>query len=543
MAAGATGAVLPVGLAALGGAAADAAGTRVFAHGVASGDPLPHAVVLWTRVTPTPSATPGSGKGPRVEVTWQVARDAGFRRIVRQGVFVTGPGRDHTVKVDARGLEAGTRYHYRFLHDGHVSRVGRTCTAPETTSRPRRLRVGVVSCSNYQAGYFSAYRHLARRDDLDAVVHLGDYLYESGPNDEAVRDHVPPHEIVTLADYRRRHAQHKLDPDLADLHARVPFIVTWDDHEVTNDSWRTGAENHDRGEGSYARRRARAHRAYDEWMPVRMDGTAALDDGTRLYRRLRWGRLAEFTMLDLRSYRDRIITTPAPFPLPQLQLEADDPDRTITGDAQMRWLKDSLTRDAAQWKLIGNSVMIAPLSFGQLPTDLGEVVNRVTGEHPSDGVPLNTDQWDGYTADRRELFAHIARHDVRDAVFLTGDIHAAWASDLPLDPGLYPLGGTAGVEFTCTSVTSDNIDDETGAEPRTLTLGIEATLQAANRHMKYINFDDHGYSVLDVTRERAQMDYYVVSDKRQRRTTVRCDASWKTVSGSGRVTRAAGPVT
>jgi alkaline phosphatase D len=252
--------------------------------------------------------------------------------------------------------------------------------------------------------------------------------------------------------------------------------------------------------------------------------------------------LAELSMLDLRSYRDKMVETAAPFPLPQIQAEADDPDRTITGEQQMAWLKTSLARESAQWKLVGNSVMIAPLSFAQLPGDAVEVVNQVTGEHPSDGVPLNLDQWDGYTADRRELFSHIAQQEVRDTVFLTGDIHSAWASDLPLDPGAYPLGGTAGVEFVCTSVTSDNVDDITGAPPRTTTLAIEAGLMANNRHIKYINFDDHGYSVLDVTPERAQMDYFVIEDKTDPQTGTRHEASWQTLAGSGQVTPATEPV-
>ena len=543
---GAAGVALATGAAAPHASAA--AGNRYFRHGVASGDPLPRKVVLWTRVTPTQEATPGSGRGPRTTVTWQVARDARFRRIVRQGEVTTGPGKDHTVKVDADRLRPGTEYYFRFLHKGVASPTGRTKTAPRKRADNGNLRLGVVSCSNLPAGYFSAYRHLARRNDLDAILHLGDYLYERGPGEENVRQHHPDHEIVSLADYRQRHAQYKQDPDLGDLHARLPFIAIWDDHEVTNDSYRNGAENHtpgdgEGGEGSYRKRRARAHRAYDEWMPVRLDGTARLGDGTRLFRRLRWGTLAELTMLDLRTYRDKMVTTAAPFPMPQVQAEADDPDRTLTGDEQMAWLKKSLSRDAAQWKLVGNSVMIAPLSMAQLPGDAVDVIHQVTGEQPSDGIPFNTDQWDGYTADRRELFAHIAEHGIKDAVFLTGDIHSGWASDLPLDPGAYPLGGTAGVEFVCTSVTSSNIDDITGAPPRTATRTIEAGLMANNRHIKYVNFDDHGYSVLDVTPERAQMDWYVLEDKTQRGTGASCDASWVTVAGSGTVAAADGPVT
>jgi alkaline phosphatase D len=515
---------------------------RMFRHGVASGDPLPRAVVLWTRVTPSPAATPGSGRGRRVTVEWEVATDRRFRRVVRRGRVRTGPRRDHTVKVDATRLEPGRWYFYRFRVGTVTSPVGRTRTAPARTADVGRLRMGVVSCAHLESGYFAAYGHLADRDDLDAVLHLGDYLYERGPGEGRVRAHDPAHEIVSLADYRRRHAQYKSDAHLQRLHARVPFIVTWDDHEVSNDSWAGGAENHDADEGDYQSRKARAHRAYDEWMPVRMAGTAESGDGTRLFRRLRWGALADINMLDLRSYRDEQVTTPAPFPLPQLQTEADDPDRTITGNQQMAWLKRALLRRGTRWKLVGNSVMIAPLSFAQLPQDAVSAINEVTGEVPSDGVPLNLDQWDGYTADRRELFEHIAQHQVTNAVFLTGDIHSAWANDLPLEPGTYPATGTAGVEFVCTSVTSDNIDDVTGTPPRTGTLALEAVLQANNRHVKHLNFDDHGFSVLDVTPDRVQMDFWVLADKKRADSTAHCAASWLTRSGSQRVEPAESPV-
>ena len=290
-----TGAAVPVvaRTPALGSRQAPFGDVSVFAHGVASGDPLPRGVVIWTRVTPTPAATPGSGRGPTVTVRWEVATDRGFRHVVRRGGFSTGPSRDHTVKVDVRGLKPATWYHYRFSYDGARSRVGRTRTAPRRGATPRHLRFGVVSCSNLQAGWFSAYRHLARRDDLHAVLHLGDYLYEYAPGEygmgqdnEDIRPHDPPREMVSIADYRRRHAQYKTDRDLQDLHAKYPWIITWDDHEVTNDQWRNGAENHQQNEGDYQKRRARAHRAFDEWMPLRMDGTADLRDGIRLFRRL-----------------------------------------------------------------------------------------------------------------------------------------------------------------------------------------------------------------------------------------------------------------
>ena len=539
--AGSAGAAAVIGSASPGRAASDP-----FLHGVASGDPLPRAVVLWTRVTPTPDATPGSGRGPRVTVTWEVATDRRFRHVVRRGRTTTGPARDHTVKVDVTRLRPGTAYYFRFSAPGATSPVGRTRTAPARTATPDRLRFGVVSCANLQAGWFSAYRHLAARDDLDAVIHLGDYLYEYAPGEYGhgrantdIRPHVPAREMVGLADYRQRHAQYKADPDLRALHARHPFIVTWDDHEVTNDAWREGAENHQPDEGDYVTRRAAAHRAYDEWMPVRMSGTAATGDGTQLFRSLRFGALAELSMLDLRTYRDRQAATPAPSPVPG---PGGGSDGTITGRAQMDWLKQRLRRGGAQWKLVGNPVMIAPVTFAQLPRDLVDPVNDVTGLLPSDGLPYNVDQWDGYTRDRRELFDHIRDQGLRDVVFLTGDIHSGWACDLPYDPATYPLGDSAGVELVCTSVTSNNLKDITGTPPRTSSLAVEAVIQTNNRHVKYLNFDDHGYSVLDVTPERVQMDWYVIGDRTDRRAGSSWSASWATRSGTNKVHAASAPV-
>lgn len=538
---GTAGAVAAVGSAAPSTASASKPRVRkpqhpVFAHGVASGDPLPHAVVLWTRVTPTKAATPGSGKGPKVRVTWEVATDRRFRSVVRRGALVTGAYRDHTVKVDATGLRAATAYYYRFTWDGVRSPVGRTKTAPERTATPKDLTFGVVSCSNYPAGYFAAYRHLAVRNDLDAILHLGDYLYEYGNGEYgSERTVVPDHEMVSLPDYRQRHALYKQDPDLMALHARYPFIAIWDDHEVTDNSWRDGAANHDASEGDYRRRKARAHRAYDEWMPVRLNGTAALSDGARLYRNLSYGRLADFTMLDLRSYRDEQ-ANPGP--------ETADPDRTITGRQQMDWLKKSLSASDAQWKLLGTSVMIAPLAVGALPSAVTDVLSQLTGPL---GAPIpaelgiNADQWDGYTDDRRELFDHIVDEDITGIVCLTGDIHTNWANELPVDTGTYPLTGTVGVEFVINSVTSDNFDEILGVPPHTATTAGAAAIQAANRHMKYLNLDDHGYGVLSVSKARVQMDFYVLSDKMDPKATTSWDTGWFTAAGSGSLTEASRP--
>jgi alkaline phosphatase D len=219
-----------------------------------------------------------------------------------------------------------------------------------------------------------------------------------------------------------------------------------------------------------------------------------------------------------------------------------DPERTITGRAQLEWLKQALRRARPQWKLVGNPVMIAPVTFAQLPADLVDPVNDVTGLLPRDGAPYNVDQWDGYTDDRRELFTHIRDRRLRDVVFLTGDIHSGWACDLPQDVATYPVSESAGVEFVCTSVTSNNLKDITGSPARTSSLAVEGVIQTNNRHVKYLNFDDHGYSVLDVTAARAQMDWFVIGDRADRGAEAHWTSSWATASGANRVVPMSAPV-
>jgi alkaline phosphatase D len=526
--ASAAGVVLSAGVVATGATAASAA-EPVFAHGVASGDPLPDAVLLWTRVTPTPDATPGSGTGPTVDVAWEVATDPAFASTVASGVVSTGSGRDHTVKVDATGLSPATTYHYRFRLGGAVSVTGTTRTAPALSAAVARLRFGVVSCSNVPAGYFAAYRYLAERGDLDAVLHLGDYIYEYAGdfNGAAVRPHDPPREVLTLADYRRRHANYKSDADLQRLHATVPFIATWDDHEVANDAWSGGAENHTPGtEGDYAARKAVAHQAYFEWMPVR-------NAADRIYRRLRFGLLAEVSMLDLRSYRSQQVGIG--------NGGVDDPNRTITGAEQMTWLENGLVTSGAQWKLVGNSVMVAPFQLPPLSPDLLGALAELLGL-PSEGISINPDQWDGYAADRRRLLATLANNGVRDTVFLTGDIHSSWASDVPRDAGLYPLSPSVATEFVCTSVTSDNIDDILNVPPRSVSVALETAIRALNRHIKYVELDSHGASVLEVTSAGAQMDWYYLANKADPASTLTWARSFRTRAGTQRVQSVGVPI-
>ncbi|MGV9506692.1 alkaline phosphatase D family protein [Streptomyces tendae] len=530
--AAAAGAVLAAPLAAaLPAGAADAA--PAFLHGVASGDPLPDGVLLWTRLTPVPEAVPGSGTGPDTEVSWVVATDKALTNVVAKGSVTATAASDHTVKADVRGLAPATDYWFRFSAGPTDSPVARTRTAPAHDAAVTGLRFGVVSCANWEAGYFSSYRHLAARGDLDAWLHLGDYIYEYGTGeygtrDTVVRPHAPAHEILTLADYRIRHGRYKTDPDLQALHATAPVVAIWDDHEIANDTWSGGAENHTEGaEGSWAERQSAAKRAYFEWMPVRPAIT-----GTT-YRRLRFGKLVDLSLLDLRTFRSQ-----------QVALgdgEVDDPDRTLTGRAQLDWLKSHLASSDATWRLVGNPVMISPFAIGSLPASLLGPLAELLGL-PKEGIALNTDQWDGYTDDRRELLAHLRAHAIRNTVFLTGDIHMAWANDVPYDAGTYPLSASAATEFVVTSVTSDNLDDIVKVREGTVSAVAAPVIRAANRHVHWVDTDRHGHGVLDITADRAQMDYYVVSDRTDPRATSEWTRSYRTRSGTQRVERVYEPV-
>ncbi|MFE9018235.1 alkaline phosphatase D family protein [Streptomyces sp. NPDC007808] len=517
--------------AALPARAADAA--PAFLHGVASGDPLPDGILLWTRVTPAPEATPGSGLGPDTEVSWIVARDKALTNIVAKGSTTATATSDHTVKADIRGLEPATDYWFRFSAGGIDSPVARTRTAPAASASLAGLRFGVVSCANWEGGYFSAYRHLAARGDLDAWLHLGDYIYEYGTGEygtrgKVVRQHTPTHEILTLADYRARHGTYKTDPDLQALHTTAPVIAIWDDHEIANDAWSGGAENHTEGaEGAWAARRAAAKQAYFEWMPVRpaIAGTT--------YRRLRFGKLADLSLLDLRSFRTQQVKVG--------DGEVDDPERTLTGRAQLDWLKAGLKSSDTTWRLVGNSVMISPFAIGSLSADLLKPLAKLLGL-PQEGLALNTDQWDGYTDDRRELLAHLRSNAIRNTVFLTGDIHMAWANDVPVDAGTYPLSASAATEFVVTSVTSDNLDDIVKVPEGTVSAVAAPVIRAANRHVHWVDTDRHGYGVLDITAERAQMDYYVLSDRTKADATSKWVRSYRTRSGTQKVERTYDPV-
>ncbi|MEV5464014.1 alkaline phosphatase D family protein, partial [Streptomyces cellulosae] len=280
-------------------------------------------------------------------------------------------------------------------------------------------------------------------------------------------------------------------------------------------------------EGARSARQAAAKQAYFEWMPVRPAIT-----GTT-YRRLRFGKLADLSLLDLRSFRSQQVKVG--------NGEVDDPDRTLTGRAQLDWLKAGLTSSDTTWRLVGNSVMISPFAIGSLSADLLKPLAELLGL-PREGLALNTDQWDGYTGDRREILAHLRANAIRNTVFLTGDIHMAWANDVPVDAGTYPLSPSAATEFVVTSVTSDNLDDIVKVPEGTVSAVASPVIRAANRHVHWVDTDRHGFGVLDVTAERAQMDYYVVSDRTKRDATATWSRSYRTRSGTQKIERVYAPV-
>ena len=491
-----------------------------FEHGVASGDPLPDAVMLWTRVTPAaPTTLPVAGR-------YVVARDAGMADIVVAGDFLTDADRDFTVKIDCAGLDAGQTYYYGFVVNDVRSPIGRTRTAP--IGPVDRLRIAFTSCSQYTDGYFNVYGAIARRDDLDVVLHLGDYIYEYGSAGIDGRDHEPAREIVSLADYRQRHAQYKRDPDLQALHAAHPMIVVWDDHESTNDSWANGAENHQPDtEGDWASRKARAIRAYYEWLPIR---AVDPDRPERIYRRFAYGDLVDLIMLDTRLVgRDQQASSPAD------AATIGDERRTMLGFEQEAWLNGALARSTAQWKLLGQQVMFMPLRLGLprlLDLDLLPSLNEKLSLLTDGGVAINVDQWDGYPAARDRIIDQLRIQGLDDVVVLAGDIHTAWAQDVTEDPN-NPLvynpvtgEGSRAVEFVSPSVTSSGLPE---LQP------VRDSIRLLNPHMKYVDLENHGYVLLDITPQRLQGEFWYVDTVLARNSDERRAAAFATDAGANRL--------
>lgn len=453
---------------------------RPFYHGVASGDPLTDRVIIWTRVTPADSV--GS-----IEVTWEMSEDEDFTKIVQQGKINTGPERDFTVKHDVTGLTPGLYYYYRFKALGSTSMTGRTKTL--ASGRMDSLTLAVVSCSNWEFGYFNAYDRIAEKE-VDAVLHLGDYIYEyqvGGYGDSAVnRKHLPAYEIVSLSDYRTRYAQYHLDQGLRHMRQRHPMITIWDDHEVANNVYVGGAENHQPDEGDFNARKEAARKAYYEWIPIR--------EGSSHYRSFSFGGLADVIMLDERlegrtkqaeNIQDASVTSS---------------DQHMLGETQLSWFTDKLSSSGATWKIIGNQVIFS---------DLDQSAN-------DPGYPRNLDSWDGYLFEKNKIASTIRDKKVSNVIFLSGDTHASWAFEIAVDYSktYNPKSGkgSLGIELGTTSVSSGNTNEYISNEQ---TIEMEKGYVAKNPHLKFTNHRDHGYLLLSLKPQQAVAKWYYINTLKQ----------------------------
>lgn len=456
-------------------------GASPFSLGVASGDPLPNGIVLWTRLAPVPLAAHGGMDPIPYEVRWEVANDDGFNDVVQSGTAIAAPTLAHAVHVDVTGLEPGREYFYRFMAGSEVSPTGRTKTAPAAGALVDKLRFGFASCSMYEHGYFSAYRHMADQR-FDLILHLGDYIYEYDINEYSVREGDPLREhtegeTTNLARYRMRFAQYRTDGDLQAAHAAAPWVVTWDDHEAENDYAGPVSENND-PVAEFLARRADAYQAYYEHMPLRPSSLPQGPD-MQLYRRLSYGALAEFSVLDTRQYRsdqpcgDGVnVRCPA----------AVDPATTLLGPAQERWLLQGLDASSATWNVLAQQVMMAELEQQAGPEE----------GYWGDG-------WSGYPAARNRILGHMLNAGTPNPVVITGDIHTAWANDLKAD-WQDPASATIGTEYICTSITAG------GENPATF---FEQFLPEAP-HVRFFDPSHGGYTAIELTPDLWRADYFKV---------------------------------
>ncbi|WP_217428300.1 alkaline phosphatase D family protein [Microlunatus speluncae] len=464
-----------------------------FTLGVASGDPLPNAVVLWTRLAPDPLK--GGGMPARTyRVEWEVAADDKFSRVVRSGVASASPSQGHSVHVDAVGLEPGRTYWFRFRQGEHVSPVGRTRTAPSVQANPESLRWGVTSCQNWEAGYYNAHRHLAE-EDLDFVAFLGDYIYEGKGNPNALRTHEGTDEPYSLTDYRNRHAQYRTDADLQAAHAAHPFICTPDDHEIDN-NWADDIPQDPQNQTpeAFRKRRIAALQAYYEHMPFRRTQRPHGPD-MQIYRAFRFGRLLDVPVLDTRQYRSDQISTLA---------EAEAPGRTITGEKQEKWLLRRLTDSPSRWNVLANQVMWAQN-------------DRTAGPAES----FDFDNMDGYRWQRRRVLEQFRQ--VSNPVIMTGDRHCTWACDLKTDFD-HEGSEVVGAEFTGTSITSGG-----DADPVAFHKSYDP-IMADSPHWRYID-NQRGYLIMEANRKQLTTQLRLVDTVTKRESKVRTEATFVVLDG------------
>lgn len=460
-----------------------------FCFGVASGDPLPDGVVIWTKLF--------LEKADGQEVEWEVATDTTMQHVVQSGILTTDVASAFTVKVDVKNLSPGTTYFYRFKHRDRFSPVGRTRTAP--AGDPSLLRFAVVSCADFQSGYYNAFGHIARRNDLDAVVHLGDYIYEYGSWRQGrkrmlkrqYRHHIPDKTCTTLEDYRTRYAQYRTDAQLQEAHRLHPFIVIWDDHEVANNSNVNGTEGNPNGGEAWEQRKAVGRQAYFEWLPIRENPERSI------IRQFTYGSLAEMWMLDGR------LEGRSPQARGKDDPSLQSPERHMLGSKQTEWLLAGMKNSSARWKIIGNQVIFSPMND-----------SKVFDRRPS----IAMDRWDGYPAERKRIFDFFYQNGLKNIVVITGDVHTSWAFELTGDPynaATYDRKtgkGVIGAEFVTPGVTSFNFDE---VVPKIIVAEAKRRFKKKknNPHLRYLDLTRHGYMTLTLTPERAQADWFFIKRK------------------------------
>lgn len=540
---------LPVALTACGDDNETTAGNALkvqFLHGVASGDPLHDRIILWTRLTPNDNAA-------RLEVVWEIASDEAFKQLVNTGKVQTNAAQDFTVKVDADRLQAGTEYYYRFRFGNTVSAVGQTKTLPQ---RSDQVKFAVCSCSNYPAGYFHVYKEMAQENNLDVIIHLGDYIYEYGQGGYATDEAKQlgrtfaadnDKEIIKLDDYRKRYALYRSDADLQAAHQRYPFIVIWDDHELSNDTWEAGAENHQEGEGNFIERKLAALQAYFEWMPIR---PVAENDHLNIYRQFDFGGLVNLMMLDTRilarhkqlDYANYMTATG----IDAVKFQADlfSPQRTLMGVVQREWLQKQLGQSQATWNVLGQQVLMAKMLIPQeLLLLLGQITNgdqrpetlaqmkqkitelltlkmRLKANDPtltamdkarlSAVAPYNLDAWDGYAYDREVVYGTLQQLG-KKAVVLAGDTHNAWAASLHT----HETNHEVGVEFATSSVSSPGIEYYLNV-PADEMAALEYAFQELIDELDYCNLNQRGYLTVTFNHDQVFADWKFVDTVKAR---------------------------
>lgn len=532
----------------------------IFRHGVASGDPLSDRVILWTRVTTDKSSE---------SVSVEVATDDRFADVVHTSELAATAETDYTVKIDVQGLSPATVYHYRFRAGGETSMTGRTKTLP--TGDVSRVTLAVLSCAHWQQGYFNVYGHAARRTDadIDAVVFLGDYIYEYGStcgtepcfgaeNARRIGRTLPPgndKETVTLDDYRKRYALYRTDARLRELHARYPFIAVWDDHEIANDAYSSGALNHNEGEGSFEARKAAAVRAYYEWMPIR-----DRENREAINRSFAFGNLVNLIMLETRllarsKQLDYANYIPAPntFDAVRFGAEVSSPDRTMMGAEQLAWLQAQFAGSNAVWQALGNQVLMGRMtipaellpklarpepSIAEDIDELTAIKAKVIGgtatpdetRRVATVIPYRLDAWDGYPVEREAVLQAAYRLD-KNLVVLSGDTHNGWANDLK-DIN----GNQVGVEFATPGVSSGGLEYTLGlreAQSRAFARALPALVD----DLFYANTHDRGYMLVTFTPERAEARWTYVDTVELSRFEELVESAKRLFTGPGRDNR------